>query len=150
MPPHFRPMLAIVAMLLIAVVAVEVVANRNGWHSPLGLGSTAYAFQQDIVEKVIIEEQQTNKQAPVSEGRDVNNDQANNAQRPESKPATTLQPEPTAQPAPTPPPPPDDPAPLMKAGGPTQGPVPLMPRGGGCPKEFPYQRDNACYALSQI
>jgi hypothetical protein len=35
--------------------------------------------------------------------------------------------------------------PLMRAGGPEDGPVPLMP-GGGCPPEYPLERDGACYA----
>jgi hypothetical protein len=33
---------------------------------------------------------------------------------------------------------------LMNAGGPGDGPFPLMP-GGGCPAEFPNERDGACY-----
>ncbi|MBA3473336.1 MAG: hypothetical protein H0T57_08965 [Rubrobacter sp.] len=33
---------------------------------------------------------------------------------------------------------------LMNAGGPADGPVPVMP-GGGCPAEFPTERDGACY-----
>jgi hypothetical protein len=33
---------------------------------------------------------------------------------------------------------------LLEAGGPTSGPVPLMPN-GGCPREFPAMRDEACY-----
>ena len=33
---------------------------------------------------------------------------------------------------------------LMDAGGPTSGPLPLMPD-GGCPQEFPTERDGACY-----
>ena len=33
---------------------------------------------------------------------------------------------------------------LMNAGGPADGPIPLMP-GGGCPAEFPTERDGACY-----
>ena len=45
-------------------------------------------------------------------------------------------------PAPTPPPQPQ--APLMKAGGPSEGPVPVMP-GGRCPKEFPVQLGNSCF-----
>jgi len=32
----------------------------------------------------------------------------------------------------------------LEAGGPPTGPVPPMP-GGGCPAEFPIQRDRACY-----
>lgn len=34
---------------------------------------------------------------------------------------------------------------LLRAGGPEEGPVPPMP-GGGCPKEYPVERDTACYA----
>ena len=53
---------------------------------------------------------------------------------------TTASPSPTtATPAPT-----RDRGPLMDAGGPTAGPVPLMP-GGGCPEEYPVQRNGACY-----
>jgi len=33
---------------------------------------------------------------------------------------------------------------LMNAGGPADGPIPLMP-GGGCPAEFPTERDGTCY-----
>jgi hypothetical protein len=35
---------------------------------------------------------------------------------------------------------------LLDSGGPTTGPLPLMPN-GGCPREFPVQRGQACYAL---
>ena len=50
--------------------------------------------------------------------------------------------------APTPPPAPP-PAPrtdgaLMNAGAPKDGPVPRMPS-GDCPKEFPKERDDACF-----
>jgi hypothetical protein len=34
---------------------------------------------------------------------------------------------------------------LLEAGGPETGPVPTMP-GGGCPDEFPTEKDGACYA----
>ncbi len=34
---------------------------------------------------------------------------------------------------------------LLEAGGPQTGPVPTMP-GGGCPDEFPTEKDGACYA----
>jgi len=44
----------------------------------------------------------------------------------------------SASPAPDPP---DD---LLDAGGAANGPAPLMP-GGGCPKEFPVERDGLCY-----
>jgi hypothetical protein len=53
-------------------------------------------------------------------------------------------PEPTPSPSPTPPPNPD----LLDAGGPTMGPAPLMP-GGGCPKEYPIKRADACYTESR-
>ncbi len=33
---------------------------------------------------------------------------------------------------------------LLEAGGPEEGPVPVKP-GGGCPAEFPVERDDACY-----
>ena len=33
---------------------------------------------------------------------------------------------------------------LMNAGGSADGPAPVMP-GGGCPTEFPIERDGACY-----
>jgi hypothetical protein len=33
---------------------------------------------------------------------------------------------------------------LLEAGGPQDGPAPLLP-GGGCPAEFPVERNNACY-----
>lgn len=33
---------------------------------------------------------------------------------------------------------------LMNPGGPADGSIPLMP-GGGCPAEFPTERDGACY-----
>ncbi len=33
---------------------------------------------------------------------------------------------------------------LLEAGGPMDGPVPAMP-GGGCPKEYPVERDGACH-----
>ena len=49
---------------------------------------------------------------------------------------------PPPRPQPSPPPPP--PAPPFKAGGPQDGPVPAMPN-GGCPKEFPAKRGEACY-----
>jgi len=32
----------------------------------------------------------------------------------------------------------------MNAGGPADGPIPLMPD-GGCPAEFPTERDGTCY-----
>lgn len=38
-----------------------------------------------------------------------------------------------------------DTTPLMQSGGPEDGPVPTMP-GGGCPDEFPVDKDGACFA----
>ena len=35
--------------------------------------------------------------------------------------------------------------PLMESGGPEDGPVPQLPS-GGCPDEFPVEKDNACFA----
>ena len=35
--------------------------------------------------------------------------------------------------------------PLMESGGPEDGPVPQLPS-GGCPDEFPVDKDDACYA----
>ena len=34
--------------------------------------------------------------------------------------------------------------PLLESGGPQDGPVPAMP-GGGCPEEFPVERNGACW-----
>jgi hypothetical protein len=63
-------------------------------------------------------------------------------------PSPNPPPGPSPGPTPSPPPQPNPPpAPLFKAGGPSEGPVPTMP-GGGCPREYPEQRGNACYAAS--
>ena len=68
-----------------------------------------------------------------------------------SAPATT----PATTPASTSPPPKPNPSPkpkpkgnLFDSGGPTIGPAPLMP-GGGCPKEYPIKRADACYTESR-
>jgi hypothetical protein len=53
-------------------------------------------------------------------------------------------PEPTRSPSPTPQPNSN----LFDSGGPTIGPVPLMPD-GGCPKEYPINRADACYTESR-
>jgi hypothetical protein len=57
------------------------------------------------------------------------------------EPAT---PEPTRSPSPPPQPNPD----LFDSGGPTIGPAPLMPS-GGCPREYPIKRADACYTKSR-
>jgi hypothetical protein len=67
--------------------------------------------------------------------------------RPSPSPSPRPSPPPSPSPAPRPAPPPQPvPAPPFKAGGAEDGPVPLM-KGGACPKEFPEQRGNACYAV---
>ena len=38
-----------------------------------------------------------------------------------------------------------DTTPLMQSGGPEDGPVPPLPS-GGCPDEFPVEKDDACFA----
>jgi len=63
---------------------------------------------------------------------------------------TAPTPPPTPAPRPTPPPQPSPPpnravSELMNAGGPEAGPVPKLPS-GDCPKEFPQERDRACYS----
>ena len=62
---------------------------------------------------------------------------------PTPTPAPTT-PKPTPPPNPAPQPNPD----LFDAGGPTIGPAPLMPD-GGCPKEYPIKRADACYTESR-
>jgi hypothetical protein len=61
-------------------------------------------------------------------------------------PPPTPAPRPTPPPQPSPTPPPNqDVGELMNAGGPEAGPVPKLPS-GDCPKEFPQERDRACYS----
>jgi hypothetical protein len=60
---------------------------------------------------------------------------------PTPEPAT---PAPTHSPNPAPQPNPN----LFDSGGPTIGPAPLMPD-GGCPKEYPIKRADACYTQSR-
>ena len=55
-------------------------------------------------------------------------------------PSPSPTPPPRPQPAPQPPPTP----PLMKAGGPEDGPAPKMPS-GECPKEYPVEKGKGCY-----
>ena len=65
---------------------------------------------------------------------------------PTASATATASPSPTSEPtrSPTPQPNPD----LFDSGGPTVGPAPLMP-GGGCPKEYPIKRADACYTQSR-
>jgi hypothetical protein len=62
---------------------------------------------------------------------------------PSPTPAPTT-PEPAPSPSPSPQPNPD----LFDSGGPTIGPAPLMPD-GGCPREYPIKRADACYTESR-
>jgi hypothetical protein len=55
-------------------------------------------------------------------------------------PEPTRSPSPKPTPSPTPQPNPD----LFDSGGPNIGPAPLMPD-GGCPREYPIKRVDACY-----
>ena len=112
---YFRPILAVVALLIVAeiMVALWLVAERNGWNLPRLGYYPAYA-------------QTTTPRTTPS-------------------PRTTPAPEPTPTPPEPPPPnPPNPPGTLMGAGGPAEGPVPVMPA-GNCPREFPAKKDNACY-----
>lgn len=52
-------------------------------------------------------------------------------------------------PPPSPPPPPSpDRGTLMDAGGSSEGPMPKMP-GGGCPEEFPVEKEKGCYSVAE-
>ena len=119
MPPYFRPILAVVALLIVAegLVGLWLVAERNGWHLS-GLDSDP-AYAQATTPKTTTTPRPT----------------------PRPTPEPTPDPEPTPAPAPTPQP---NPAPAFNAGGPAKGPVPVMPD-GDCPKEFPAKEGNACY-----
>ena len=68
---------------------------------------------------------------------------------PASTPASTSPPpKPKPSPKPKPPPKPKPKGNLFDSGGPTVGPAPLMPD-GGCPKEYPIKRADACYTESR-
>jgi hypothetical protein len=67
---------------------------------------------------------------------------------PEPAPSPTPKPAPSPTPKPAPSPTPQPPPDLFDSGGPTIGPAPLMP-GGGCPKEYPIKRADACYTESR-
>ena len=121
--PYFRPILAVVALLIATeiMVALWLVAERNGWNLPRLGYYLAYA------------QTTTPRTTPTP--------------RPSPTPRTTPAPEPAPTPPEPPPPPPPNPNPwgtLMGAGGPAEGPVPVMP-GGNCPREFPAKKGNACY-----
>lgn len=65
---------------------------------------------------------------------------------PTERTTPTPPPRPTPAPQPSPAPQPNrNQGELMNAGGSETGPVPKLP-GGGCPKEFPQERGEACYS----
>jgi len=149
MPPYFRKILTalVVLIALEGVVAVWVVAERNGWNPP-GLDVPAYAQQPD--EEGNPPEDDPSQDDPFqdepSEDTSPSPGQPNGGQPKEQtnggQPKTEPSP-PRPTPAPTPQPDPN-PGELFNAGGPSEGPVPVMP-GGDCPKEYPVQRGDVCF-----
>lgn len=67
---------------------------------------------------------------------------------PGSPPGGQNRPSPSPPPGPSPPPPSPNPGTLMEAGGSADGPMPTMP-GGGCPKEFPVEKEKGCYGVTE-
>jgi hypothetical protein len=69
---------------------------------------------------------------------------------PKPKPSSKAKPSPKPKPQPKakPQPKPKSKGNLFDSGGPTVGPAPLMPD-GGCPKEYPIKRADACYTESR-
>jgi hypothetical protein len=61
---------------------------------------------------------------------------------PTASPTATVSPTATASPTATISPTPKT---VLDSGGPERGPVPLLPGGGGCPDEYPVEKDGACY-----
>lgn len=118
----------VVLLAVEGVVALGVIADRNDLSLP-GMLSTGYPQNED---------------EPINEG---------NLDEPGSPPGqtkslgepTSPRGQPKSNPAPPPPPLPTPPqGELVKAGGSSEGPVPKLP-GGGCPKEYPEQRGDACF-----
>ena len=129
--PYLRPILIIVVLLMVAegLVAAWMAADRKGWDPP-GFVGTAYA-QQDTTDRLDLDQPGQPKSGSTT--------------GPRTTPTPGPGPTPPPPPRPNPSPPPPPPAPPFNAGGPKAGPVPLMPD-GSCPKEYPDQRGNACYA----
>src|SRR5215212_5167482 len=129
--PYFRPILAVVVLLMTmeGLVFAWVVADHNNWSLPV-LGGTAYA--------------QPDNERTSGPGPPPGQSKTGPTTTPIPSPPRPTPPPPTPSPSPTPTPPPP-PAPPFNAGGPKAGPVPPMPD-GSCPKEYPDQRGNACYA----
>lgn len=129
--PYFRPTLAVIALLIIleGVVALWAVAHRNHWSLPT-LGSIAYAQPRD---NQASPDNQDSLDEDSLDQQDLFDEPGSPPGQPDSGPTP-----------PTPGPTPPNSGELMNAGGASEGPAPLMP-GGGCPKEFPIQRGDACF-----
>ena len=136
--PYFRQILTVVLVLLAVegVVALWVIAERNDLSLPEPV-STAYAQDED---EPIDEEDPDEPGSPPGQPKSPG-ERTSPGEQPKSNPT----PPPPPPPRPTPPPPPPPPqGELFKAGGSSDGPVPQLP-GGGCPKEYPEQRGDACF-----
>jgi len=152
--PHLRPVLAVLALLIIAESAVTLwaVADHNGWKLPRW-GSTAYAQPDDepTPPPDLPDEKGNKGKTSPNPPKTGSITPPKTTPTPSPPPDSGPLPEPNPQPIPKPPPNPNPPPPplrpeppLMNAGGPSEGPVPVMPD-GGCPKEFPVQRGGACF-----
>ena len=140
--PSFRQMLTVVVVLLAieGVVALWVIMDRNDLDLSLpSLVDTAYAQNED---EPIIEENPDEPGSPPGQPKSPGEPTSPGGQ-PKTNPTTTPPPPPPPRPTPPPPPPPSQ-GELFKAGGSSDGPVPELP-GGGCPKEYPVQRGDACF-----
>ena len=136
--PYFRQILTVVVLLLAVegVVALWVIAERNDLSLPSTV-STAYAQDEDEpnIDEEDLDEPGSPPGQPKSPGEPTS---------PGGQPKSIPTPPPPPPPRPTPPPPPPPQGELFKAGGSSDGPVPKLP-GGGCPKEYPEQRGDACF-----
>lgn len=142
-----------IAVVLIVCVAGLIMGNSTKL-SPFQVGSgVAYAQQdpggQDLPSPDIPNGKAPDQKTPDTKGKtpDTKSKTPDTKGKapgaPNSGPGISPSPGPSPNPAPPPGPGPQD-GTLFKAGGSTYGPVPLMPN-GGCPKEFPVQRDKGCY-----
>lgn len=137
-------------MTFVVVVAAWMLADRNGWSLLLGSTTAAYAQEEDTEEDPLGKLPPEANEAIPPELEDLldnlpdepGGDTTNPSPPAPPRPSPSTPPSPP-RPAPPPSPPPPSP-PLLKAGGTSEGPAPMMP-GGGCPKEFPVQRGDACY-----
>jgi hypothetical protein len=127
--PYFRQILTVVVVPLAVegVVPLWVVADRNGGSLP-DLVSTAYAQVDE------------DENDPPGQSKSPGEPTSPGGQ-PKSR--STPPPPPPPRPTPPPPPPPNQ-GELFRAGGSSDGPVPMLPK-GGCPREYPEQRGDACF-----